>query len=259
MALLDLDPLMAAPRPVVGLANDYPAGRRVPPHSHPRLQLIHAAAGVMTVTTDQGAWVVPPGHALWMPAGLTHAIACHGTLSMRTLYLQSNTGRRRWPQHCQVVVVSELARALILRTVSLPPDYDEAGPDGRLIAVLLDELAALAEAPLHLPMPQDRRLRTLTQALVEQADDRRGLEDWAREAATTTRTLARLFRQETGLSFREWRQRRRLLAALERLSSGTPVTTVALDVGYDSPSAFIAAFKRSFDVTPGRYATSREE
>jgi AraC-like DNA-binding protein len=83
--------------------------------------------------------------------------------------------------------------------------------------------------------------------------DVRTLADWARTVGAGSRTLARLFLAETGMSFRHWHQQVRLLEALRRLASQEPVTTVALDLGYDSPSAFIAMFKRALGMTPGQY------
>jgi AraC-like DNA-binding protein len=87
--------------------------------------------------------------------------------------------------------------------------------------------------------------------------DRRTLAAWARPAGASVRTLARLFTRETGMGFRGWRQQVRLLRALERLAAGEAVTTVALDLGYDSPSAFVAMFRRALGTTPGRYFAAR--
>ncbi len=119
--------------------------------------------------------------------------------------------------------------------------------------MILDELRALPSAPLHLPRAQDPRLARVTEALRADPGDARGLDAWARTAGASPRTLARLFVKETGLTFRAWRQRARLLHALVELAARSPVTTVAFEAGYDSPSAFIAAFKREFGTTPARY------
>ena len=248
----DPAPYSDVPRPVVALASDYPAGAEVAPHRHDRAQLVFASEGVMAVTTEAGTWVVPPQRALWVPAGTTHAIRMHGPVGMRTLYLRPEAVPEL-PRICRVVTVSPLMRALILRAVEMPPLYDESGAAGRLMAVILDELRTLPGAPLYLPLPRDPRLGRVTEALRADPGDRRPLIAWAREAGASARTLARLFRRETGMSFRAWRQQARFLQALVGLAEGRPVTTLALDLGYDSPSAFIAAFKRAFGVTPARY------
>lgn len=247
-----LDDLEAVPRPVVALARDYPGGHRIAPHRHARAQLVYAASGVMTVTTDGGAWVVPPERAVWMPAGVTHAIDCAGSLAMRTLYVRSDAAPDP-PGGCRVVNVSPLLRELILHAVAMPALYDEAGPDGRVAAVILDQLRALPAAPLHLAMPSDRRLRRVAEALLADPADGRSLDQWAALAGISARSLARHFLQETGQSFGAWRQQARLLTALAWLAEGRSVTATALDLGYESPSAFIAMFRRAFGTTPGRY------
>ncbi len=239
-------------RPVVALAGDYPSGYQIAPHRHARAQLVYASQGVMTVTAAAGSWVVPPQRAVWMPAGAEHGIRVNRAISMRSLYIRPDAAAGL-PTACRVVNVSELLRALILRAMAVAPHYDEAGPDGRIMRVILDEIRALPSAPLHLPRARDARLLRVTEALRADPADPRPLGAWARAAGASPRTLARLFLAETGLGFRAWRQRARLLHALVALASGAPVTRVAFEAGYDSPSAFIAAFKRAFGTTPGRY------
>ena len=247
------DAVDAHPRPVVALALDYPLGHVIAPHKHARTQFVHAESGLMRVTTRTGAWVVPPGHALWMPAGVIHEIRALEAILMRTLYLETNVAS--WlPEECWVVAVPPLLRNLISKAVSLPPEYNEGDADGRFMAVLLDELKGLDPTPLHLPFPADQRLRGVVDTLLEDPGNEQSLDVWARSAGASSRTLARLFVAETGLTFGEWRRRRRLLAAVEWLTSGHPVTRVALDLGYDSPSAFIAMFKRHIGATPGQFA-----
>jgi len=243
-------------RPVVVYANDYPSGHAIAPHSHERGQLVYASDGTMTVTVHEDGgdrrWVVPPDRAVWIPAGQRHSIAVSQRVRMRSLYVLAERAAEL-PASCRVAAVTPLLRELILRAADLPRLYDEAGWQGRLIAVLLDELSRLPPVPLDLPQPAEPRLHRVTQALLADPGDRRSLAAWARWAGASPRTLARLFLRETGLSFGAWRQRARLLQAVARLATGQAVTTVALDVGYDSPSAFIAAFRRQFGTTPRRY------
>ncbi len=244
--------LASVPRPVVAVAGDYPPGHWITPHSHARAQLVYASAGVMMVTAGPGIWLVPPQRALWVPARLEHEIRMRGAVKMRTLYIDTEAVPGL-PEACGVVVVSALLRELILLATTLPDDYALNGPDGRLMAVLLDQLKALPTVPLHLPQPRDRRLLRITESLQADPGDARSLEAWAAVAGASARTLARLFLRETGMSFRAWRHQARLLQALVWLAERKAVTSVALDLGYDSPSAFIAAFKRAFGVTPARY------
>lgn len=245
------------PRPVTGLAWDYPAGYLVPLHQHRKSQLVYARAGVMTVTTGDGSWVVPPQRAVWVPARTDHQISMAGAVQMRTLYLDS-AAARTLPARCGVVAVSPLLKELILRALDLEPLYPERGTEQRLIEVLLDEIQATPIAPLHLPLPTETRMRVVIDALLTDPADSRGLADWASRAGAGARTLARLFEREAGMSFGAWRQQLRLLRSLERLGAGESVTNVALAVGYESPSAFISMFRRNLGTTPARYFDSPE-
>jgi AraC-like DNA-binding protein len=244
--------LVAMTRPVVGYAADFPSGHHIRRHRHAAGQLIFASSGVMTVTTAEGRWVVPPERAVWVPPRVPHAIRMTGTVRMRTLYLEG-PAVAGLPTACAVVHVSPLLRELILRAVTVNQPYARGGPEARLVAVLLDELTTARTAPLHLSMPRDPRVVAITTRLLEDPADKRPLAAWARVAGASSRTLARLFRRETGLGFAEWRQQARLLRALERLAAGEAVTTVAFELGYEGPSAFIAMFRARLGATPGRY------
>lgn len=245
-----------AARPVVAHASDYTGGERTTRHHHVKTQLIHAARGIMIVRTDDAAWLVPPGLALWMPAGMEHQVEAVTDLGLRTLFVERNLAEPIAPE-CRVVEVPPLVRELVLAAVEIPPDYALDGPDGRLMLVLLDRLARLETAPLGLPMPRDRRLVRVAEALLSDPGDPRDLADWGRSVGASPRTLSRRFAAETGLTFQGWRQRRRLLAALERLAAGEAVTSVAFDLGYRSPSAFVAMFRRQLGTTPGRFLAGR--
>jgi AraC-like DNA-binding protein len=257
---IDPDDFQAVPRPLAAMAKDYPDGWVNDWHRHARAQLVYASSGVMTITTADGSWVVPPNRALWIPHGIDHHIVMAGRVTMRTLYIAAGAAPGL-PPTCRVVAVSGLLRELILRAVELPILYDEAGPSGRLAALIFDELRLLPTVPLHLPNPQDARLTRLCAALRRNPADPRTLEAWGAAVGASARTLARTFVKETGMSFAAWRAQVRLLAALARLAAGEKVTSVALDLGYDSPSAFIAMFRRQLGVTPSRYfaATTSSE
>lgn len=248
----EVEHLEALPQLVVAHSRDLEPGEAILPHSHTKAQLVYASEGVMTVTTADGAFVVPPLRALWIPAGVVHRIDTSGRLAMRTLYIAEGAAPDL-PHEVRVLHVSPLLRELVLAAIAAPQVYAPGGGEERLMQVILDQLRATPTAPLSLPMPADRRLKKVTDGLLGDPADDRGLEDWAREAGASGRTLARLFLAETGMSFRAWRQQLRLMRGLEMLAAGAPVTTVALDLGYDSPSAFIAMFRRALGTTPKRY------
>lgn len=240
------------PAPVMGLADEYASGFQVVPHRHDSAQLIHAVDGVMTVETRDGVWVVPPERAVWVPAFVTHAIRMTGTVRMRTLYFDAAAAPIDGTQCC-VVAVSSLLHACIARFFALAQPYREPGPEARVVAVLLDEIRSAPVAPLHLPTPRDPRALRVTEAFRQRPADRRSVSEWARLAGASERTLERLFRSELGMTIGRWQQQARLLRALELLATGRPVTTTALEVGFETPSAFIAMFRRAMGTTPARY------
>jgi AraC-like DNA-binding protein len=235
---------------VRGYAVTHPAGRVVLPAASGWNQLLFASAGVMTVETDAGRWVLPPHRALWIPEGARPRIVMHGRVSIRTLYLD-----RRLPvplDGWRAVNVSRLLRELIVHAVSRTPLDLARVEDEPLIGVLLDQLAGLAQQPLVLPHPADERAQRLAYAIAG-ATGARTIEELARSVGASRRTLERTFLAETGLTIGAWRQRHRLLRALELLAHGEPVTTVALAVGYRTPSAFTAMFHEQLGTTPTRY------
>ena len=190
---------------------------------------------------------MPPQRALWMPAGVVHWISCRTAVAMRTVYLDPAAVPAGGGE-TSVLAATPLLREIILRLVEGEPCAPAA-----LIAVLVGELTAVSVAPLHLPEPRDPRLRRVCAAMRAAPGGAAGLAEHARAAGASSRTLMRLFPAETGLTFRAWQRQLRLLAALEHLALGQPVTTVAFDLGYASPSAFIAAFRLALGVTPARY------
>jgi len=214
--------------------------------------MLYASEGVMTVTTERGVWVVPPHRAVWVPEGRDHAVYANTALSLRNLYVD----RRQTPglptELC-VVAVPRLLRELILEAVTLPALYDEDSADGRLIAVILDRIRSLDVVPLHLPLPVGKDVAEISKGIIAAPEDTRTLADWAKLSGMSQRTLARRFQSETGMTFGQWRQQARLMEALRRLAIGESVTSVALDLGYESQSAFIAMFKKALGKTPGKY------
>lgn len=242
--------LASLPRPVYGRVESLPNRTLTFRHQHPWIQLSYAIAGVLEVHTDAGRFVAPPQRAIWIPAGVPHQVFSSPRTEMRSLYLE--TAACPWGSaQCRVLEISALVRELIRGFASFPAAYDEAGAQGRLVAVLLDQLAQAPEAALSLPWPRDAVLAALCQTLQAEPADARSLADWSLLLGVSERTLSRRFRAQTGLGFRAWRQRARLLAALPSLEAGERVTDVALSCGYDSLSAFIAAFREQFGQTPG--------
>ena len=247
--------LEALPQAIVVYGHDLAAGETLAFHHHRRAQLVYASQGVMTVTTGSAAYVVPPQRAVWMPAEVEHRIDAYHAVAMRTLYIEPSVAKRFPAEPC-VLQVTALLRELIISAVAAGNHYGPDSPQARVEQVILDQISAQPVAALILPLPEDQRLRRVTQALMKDVSDSRSLDQWAREAGASKRTLNRLFASQTGMSFRAWRQQRRLLRALELLAIGESVTSTALELGYWNTSAFIAMFRRCLGTTPTRYLQS---
>jgi AraC-like DNA-binding protein len=219
-------------------------------------QLLFASRGMLTVHTDAGLWVVPVHQAVWVPPGVRHSVEVAGGVAMRSLYLRLPLRppvRGGLPDSCRVIEVSPLLREILRRAMRLRTLDRRIAEQRHLIDVLLDEITVLPLIPLDLPMPRDTRGVRAAAYIREEPAARHTLAEVARASAASARTLERLFRNETGLPFGVWRQRARLLRALQLLAEGDAVASVASAVGYESTSAFVAAFRRALGTTPGRY------
>lgn len=240
-----------APLPVLGCAVDYPDRMVVARHSHRRAQLIHAVSGAMTVCTDHGSWVVPPTRGVWVPAGVEHWITMAGAVRMRTLFIAPERATAL-PGQCAVVAVSPLLRELILAALAVD-QHAATWRDLQVLELAVEEIRFLEVQPLHLPMPAEPRIARICHALLADPADKRPLAAWAAWAGLSERTAARVFIASCGMSFGRWRQQLRLIDALTRLARGEPVLNVALDLGYDSPSAFSAMFRKALGRPPSAY------
>lgn len=232
---------------VEGLATHYAAGMYIPEHSHELHQIAHAISGAMRVQVSDATWIVPSGRALWIPANMPHSIQCSGHVDMRTVYLSGELASVR--TNVAVIGVSPLMREVLVRLSEGCDDLQTP----HLVSLLLIEMAVVDEKHLQLLIPKDARIARLVAALLEQPADQATLGIWAQRLGFSQRNLIRYIRSETGMSFRELKRQIRVIAAIEKLSGGQSVTNVALDVGFETPSAFIHAFRLITGVTPGKY------
>ncbi|MCX7081023.1 MAG: helix-turn-helix transcriptional regulator [Pseudomonas sp.] len=249
-----LDPYENTPRDAVVTANDYPHGLRFALHTHQRGQFAYAAKGVISVFTSEGNWVVPPQRAIWVPAGVPHEMLMSGPVTMLNTYIRDPAvARLGLPAHCQVFGVSDFLRHLLVRAIDIPALYAEEHRDGHLMALLLHEIAAMPTLSLNAPLPTEPRLAKACRNLLNLPSLEMSIDDMADQVAMSRRSFTRLFRQQTGISFVEWRQQACLLAAVVRLGNGEPITRVAMDLGYSSSSAFTTVFRKVLGETPSRY------
>lgn len=241
-------------RALIPYAHDYQHGEHEPWHSHPCDQLIHTLSGVIRVETEQGIWIVPPGRGVWIPAQVVHTLFIEGDVQARGVFVEP-LARADLPVVCQVVRVNDLLRALMVEALRLDERYQPGSRAERIYELILDEIRLMNTLPFCLPEPTSARLKPLCDAIRQTPTQAWTLEHAARQVNMSGRTLARHFYQQTGLQFSEWVRRARLLIALTRLASGEPVTQVALECGYATPSAFSAMFRRVMGVPPGDYFT----
>lgn len=242
----------ALDRAVLAIGTDYPHDHLLGWHEHRRAQVLYAATGVMRVEAADGNWTVPTARAVLIPPMTRHQVAMTG-VSTRSLYIEP-AAVPWFPARCRAVDVSALLRALLLAAVDMEPRYPEHSRDEAVVALILHELKDLSPLPLDVPLPADPRLRALCEVFLRRPDIHDPPARWCARLNVSERTLARLFRRGTGLSFSQWRQRACILHSLPHLAAGTPVTRVAALLGYDNPAAYTAAFGKLLGRPPTAYA-----
>ncbi|HJD44778.1 MAG TPA: helix-turn-helix transcriptional regulator [Candidatus Paenalcaligenes intestinipullorum] len=241
------------PRPIVGSISSIANQAIARWHTHPWLQFSYALEGVVDVNTEQGRYMAPPQRAVLIPAGELHRVYASTNTLIRSMYIRTEALAES-VDSCRVLSVSPLLRELIRRFSEYPVFYTETGPESRLAEVLLDEIQNASTSGLMLRWPRDARILGFCQHLYKEPSSNLSLETHAQHIGVSSKTLSRLFLQETGLNFRAWRQQLRLMQALPMLEAGQRVTDVALACGYESLSAFIAAFRLAMGVTPMEFA-----
>ncbi|MBT0731399.1 AraC family transcriptional regulator [Rosenbergiella nectarea] len=245
-------PINFETRPVIPLAHNYSHGESEPWHQHRCAQLLYSLSGVVSVHTAQGCWIIPPSRGVWLPAGVVHQLTITGQVAARTLFVDP-FARADLPTVCQVVQVSPLLRELIIAALDLPDCYAPNSRAERVYELILDEIRVMSVLPFNLPEPVSSALKHLCMLV---RDDL--AKPWTTSEAATLinlseRTLLRHFRQEIGFSFSEWVRRAKLMEAIKRLAQGQSVLRVALDLGYESQSAFSTMFRRRLGMPPSHY------
>lgn len=243
------------PRDLVVEHSVHSQGDIIPLHKHNWAQLLYASSGLMSAITYDGTWIVPPHRAVWIPPGILHEVRFVRTTTMVNLFLRK-ADDINLPENCRIVRISPLLREIIAEAANYPTLFEVNGPQGRLVQVLMDQLATVQETPFHLPFPKDKQLRKITDTLRATPSDNRSLHQWAQTVGSSSRTLARKFQKDTSMTFSEWRQQARLVASVMQLAEGVPVSRVADEMGYTSQSAFTNMFRKATGKTPGRYFSS---
>ena len=237
--------------PTLGLAVctfAMPAGTVFDWHTHDDHQLAWASSGVLTVRSGAEAWVLPPTRALWIPAEIRHETLCDGNATMRTAYVRPSSYSMSWTT-CTPVVVTALVASLLDYLADEEPDASQRRHAEQLLVDLLEPAATFS---FDVRMPTDDRALQVAEILKSNPADNRTLAQWGQDVGASSRTLARAFLLDTGMTFARWRSLVRLNCALAALGSREPVAEVARKVGYES-GAFVAAFRRETGITPAKY------
>jgi AraC-like DNA-binding protein len=225
---------------------------RIQEHFHDTDQLVFAPRVVMTIQTKQGLWIVPPQRAVWIPSRTVHSITMSGAVSMRTLFCAPRYVRQL-PRSCCVVNINALLKELIVFACETPAWTKDIPNQKHLLGTLLHQLQAASLSPLQLPRPSDPRAVRVAENVLSRPGNTCSLARICRDCGASKRTIERLFVAETQLTLGKWRQQARLLHAIRSIASGEKIISAALEAGYESPSAFIACFKKVLGCTPGRY------
>jgi AraC-like DNA-binding protein len=260
-AALPVDPKRAVdvddvPRPITAFlsAASSKAWENVA-HRHAKAQLLYTVRGVITCQVGEAIWIVPPQCAVWIPGGLLHRAYGSGQTECYCLFVSPNASKDLPRQVC-ILSVTPLLRELLIRAVSLKGLYALKGPEGRLVATLLDELIAAPVEDLHWPVPNDARLKKLARLLLANPAAKTTLALWARRVGMSERSLSRVLMDEVGMSFGDWRRQLHVIISLQRLSKGERVQRVALDLGYESASGFVTMFRKLIGQPPAQFIMS---
>lgn len=237
------------------LSRDFADSTILTDHTHEMGQIKFALSGIMVVSSTEGHWVVPPTRALWLAPNVRHRVRMLGKVRLRSVFVNPAFSHGLPEQSC-MLPVSPLFREVIAAVASASFSAMPSRRIKLLMNLLLEEVNQQSALPLHLPTPRDHRLATICMHIQEHLDDMKTLKEWSKDLGYDQRTLHRLFIHELGMSFGQWRQQAKLLAALEWLAEGRQVLGVALDLGYQTQSAFTAMFRRNLGITPSDFLKS---
>lgn len=244
-----------ANKPVLSYNTHIHNGMCAEAHAHPRAQIIYASEGVTKVITPGCVWMVTPLQAIWVPGMVEHQVCFLDHVEVRNVFLDPSV-TARLPTNCFAFDVNPFFRELVLRIMQFDTTRNIAAAEWRILQVLLDEIHALQPAMLNLPVGKDPRLNNITDALIKDPGQEMNLEEAAALACVSSRTLSRLFVAETGMTYRDWCIKLKLLEAIRRLGAGEAISTIAYELGYESPSAFTYMFRKSIGKTPGEFVRS---
>ena len=225
-----------------------------PENLHQRSLLIHVVRGALHCETESNVWITPPTMVLWLPGGTFHNAYAYGDFESYAVWVDADAGM---PTECCIASVTPLLRELLLRAASFPEKAPADSHEARILDIIMGEIALLPWENLCLPMPTNPRIRSLVDAMIANPSSKDTASIWAARFGLSERTMSRLFIQEFGMSWGDWRRQLLVTLALQYMADGSSVHTVALSLGYESASSFIAMFKRTLGKPPGQYLAER--
>ena len=239
-------------KPVTVVKRSLEINSMVEKHRHNWGQFVYAHKGVLIVATADQRYIVPPEQGVWLLPNIEHEVTAISKVELTSFYFD-NSLLNKLPVNCCVLKVNDFLKALILESNTIANDYQWHSSDGRLLRLILDRLSLAPNVLLQLPYPKDPRLLTMLSLIQTDPSTSYNLEQWGKIVGASSRSLSRLFKNETGLSYRTWRQRLSVQIAISQLSMGKSITSISLYLGYESPSAFIHMFKENTGMTPSFY------
>jgi len=225
-----------------------------PKSIHQRSLLIYVIRGALHCEADNNIWIAPPTTVLWLPANTVHTAYAYGDYASYGVWVDADPGM---PKECCIASVTPLLRELILRASGFPEEAPADAHERRILDVILGEIALLPWENLRLPMPTSPRIRPLVEAMIANPAAKDAANEWGSRFGLSERTMSRLFIQDIGMSWGDWKRQLHVTLALQRMANGNSVQSVALSLGYESASSFIAMFKRTLGKPPGQYLAER--
>lgn len=221
-------------------------------HSHDWGQFVYANTGVLSVVTDTEHYIVPPEQGVWIRPNTNHEVTALTEAELTSFYFDNNT-LIALPNYSCVLVVDGFLKSLICEAKKVKLDYQWSDADGLLLRLIVKKLACAPQVALQLPYPKDKRLLAMLTLIQQAPSNNCNLAQWGKEVGASSRTLSRLFKKDTGLSYTQWRTRLTIQIAISKLGSGKPIASIAAELGYESSSAFSYMFKENTGVSPSFY------
>ncbi|WP_194898386.1 AraC family transcriptional regulator [Catenulispora pinisilvae] len=225
-------------------------------HRHDDHQLIYVSSGVLAIGTEHGSWVAANDRAVWVPANTWHEHRFHGQSRFHTIGFPAG-GPAPLPDAGTptVIAVDALLRELLIALTGATLTPSETR---HIHAVLRDRLRRVEAQPVSLPAARDQRLKDACRLVEDDLRHPRTLAWLANRVHTGERTLSRLFRDEFGMTYPQWRTRTRVFAAMVLLAEDASVTDTAHACGWATTSAFVDTFAHMTGTTPGAYRSSAQ-